>query len=127
MAAATGTKPVIMQEKEFPPALQAIVNDRYEVLISPGFRCLDGVAPVALLSASHEPIDGAVLDAHGPGIKVVSNFGVGYDVSAQPRPLRRQHNDRPRACSTLRVLCRSILMRRLARAAGSLWATHPAF
>jgi hypothetical protein len=77
-AASSSERPLILQEKEFPSQLQAVVDARYRVVIAPGFATTEPIQ--AVLSVGHEPVTGAVLDALHALPACVSNFGVGYDV-----------------------------------------------
>tara|TARA_Y100000780_G_C13675463_1_gene414045 strand:+ start:114 stop:371 length:258 start_codon:yes stop_codon:yes gene_type:complete len=83
MAASGTSRVLVVQDAAFPAELQAAVDARFRSVISPGFAPPPGLPEPAqvLLSASHDAVTGDVLDAFGGTIKVVSNFGVGYDVS----------------------------------------------
>lgn len=50
-------------------------------------RLVPGLA--AIMPVSGAPVDGAVMDAAGPGLKVIANFGVGYDNVRVPDATRR--------------------------------------
>ncbi|KAA0168146.1 hypothetical protein FNF27_02368 [Cafeteria roenbergensis] len=81
MAASGTSRVLVVQDAAFPAELQAAVDARFRSVISPGFAPPPGLPEPAqvLLSASHDAVTGDVLDAFGGTIKVVSNFGVGYD------------------------------------------------
>lgn len=80
------SKPRVLVTRAIPEGGMELIRDACDAEVWPGDRSmprqvlLDKVrGVVGLLSMFSDQVDAQVMDAAGPGLKVVSNFAVGYD------------------------------------------------
>lgn len=77
-AAKEQRRPLVVQDVAFPPVLQDVVNETYDTVLLDEATEGQLAASEGIISVLHGAIDDALFEKM-PSLKVVSNFGAGYD------------------------------------------------